>query len=60
MTDRIRALVTAREPASTIRNEAVRHDGMITLREDGWSKVIAGVTTVEEVVRASAEEESES
>ncbi len=60
VTDRIRALVTAREPASTIRNEAVRHDGMITLREDGWNKVLAGVTTVEEVVRASAEEESES
>jgi type II secretory ATPase GspE/PulE/Tfp pilus assembly ATPase PilB-like protein len=39
--------------------EAVLHataidDGMIPLRHHGWSKVIAGITTVEEVVRVTA------
>jgi type II secretion system protein E len=31
--------------------EAAAQQGMITLRQDGWRKVIAGVSSVEEVVR---------
>jgi len=31
--------------------EAAMKDGMMTLRQDGWRKVLAGVSTVEEVVR---------
>lgn len=31
--------------------------GMRTLRQDGWKKVIAGVTTVEEVLRVTSAEE---
>jgi len=27
---------------------------MVPLRQDGWNRVIAGVTTVEEVVRVTA------
>jgi len=30
--------------------------GMRTLREDGWKKVRAGVTTIAEVVRVTQEE----
>jgi type II secretory ATPase GspE/PulE/Tfp pilus assembly ATPase PilB-like protein len=31
---------------------------MRTLRDDGWTKVLTGVTTVEEVLRASEEDEA--
>jgi general secretion pathway protein E len=44
-----------RSSADAIRDAAV-HDGMRTLREDGWRKVFAGVTTVAEVVRVTQEE----
>lgn len=36
-----------------IRAYAVEH-GMKTMREDGWEKVLAGDTTIEEVIRVSA------
>jgi type IV pilus assembly protein PilB len=29
-------------------------EGMIPLRQDGWNRVIAGQTTIEEVVRVTA------
>jgi type II secretory ATPase GspE/PulE/Tfp pilus assembly ATPase PilB-like protein len=32
-----------------------RQNGMITLRENGWSKVAAGITTVEEVLRVTGD-----
>jgi len=35
--------------------EQARKDGMTTLREDGWKKVLSGVTTVDEVVRVTKE-----
>jgi type II secretory ATPase GspE/PulE/Tfp pilus assembly ATPase PilB-like protein len=34
--------------------EMARSQGMATLRQDGWSKVEAGITTVEEVLRVVA------
>ena len=36
---------------------AARQQGMRTLREDGWRKVRAGVTTLEEVLRVTQSEE---
>ncbi len=47
--DDIRSLVMQRLDGSTIKREAIRH-GMITLREHGIQKVIAGITSVEEVI----------
>ncbi|MCA9085823.1 MAG: type II/IV secretion system protein, partial [Planctomycetaceae bacterium] len=38
------------ESATKIRNYALKH-GMTTLRQSGWEQVMAGVTSVEEVVR---------
>jgi len=29
---------------------------MVTLREDGWAKACAGITTVEEIVRVTQED----
>jgi general secretion pathway protein E len=44
-----------RADAATIRRAAV-DSGMRTLRDDGAEKVLAGVTTVEEVIRVTQEE----
>jgi general secretion pathway protein E/type IV pilus assembly protein PilB len=51
-TDRIREKIMSRSQASDIVTEAKR-DGLRVLREDGWLKVRAGITTVEEVIRAT-------
>ena len=57
VTDHIRPLVTARASSNEIKNVALQH-GMRTLRTDGWEKVLNGVTTVEEVLRVSEEDEA--
>jgi type II secretion system protein E len=57
VTDHIRPLIVARESSNIIKQTAMRH-GMHTLREDGWVKVLQGVTTVEEVLRVSEEDEA--
>jgi general secretion pathway protein E/type IV pilus assembly protein PilB len=52
----IRPLVMNRAPASNIAQVA-KQGGMRTLREDGWRKVKAGITTIEEVLRVTQTEE---
>ncbi|HUV04724.1 MAG TPA: type II secretion system ATPase GspE [Armatimonadota bacterium] len=59
MDDRIRSLVLERAPAGAIRDVACEH-GMRTLRQDGWNKVLDGITTAEEVVRVTQQDEVES
>ena len=54
-TDSTRALVMQRADAAAIRRAAVA-SGMPTLRDDGAERVLAGLTTVEEVVRVTQEE----
>jgi general secretion pathway protein E/type IV pilus assembly protein PilB len=50
--DEARKLIYDRVPSSVLRTRA-REMGMRTLREDGARKVMAGLTTAEEVVRAT-------
>jgi len=50
--DRIRELVERNATAWEIKRAAIE-EGMLTLRMDGWRKVLAGETTVEEVVRVT-------
>ena len=50
--DEVRKLIYDRVSSSVLRNRA-REMGMRTLREDGIRKVLAGLTTVDEVVRAT-------
>lgn len=50
--DKIRELILKKSTAQTICSQA-RQTGMTTLREDGWDKVIKGVTTVEEILRVT-------
>jgi type II secretory ATPase GspE/PulE/Tfp pilus assembly ATPase PilB-like protein len=56
LNEAIRPLVMNRAPASTIAQRAME-EGMRTLRTDGWNKVRAGLTTVEEVLRVTQTEE---
>jgi len=48
----IRRLIVQRADSSTI-NEYAASTGMISLREDGRRKVLAGLTTIEEVARVT-------
>jgi general secretion pathway protein E len=50
---RMQDLITQNKPASILRAVAVE-EGMVPLRQYGWNKVIAGFTTIEEVVRVTA------
>jgi general secretion pathway protein E/type IV pilus assembly protein PilB len=51
--DSIRDMCVQRVNASVIRNQALK-EGMITLRQDGWRKVLQGKTTIDEVARVTA------
>ena len=50
--DSIRELILKKTTAQAICDQG-RKKGMRTLREDGWDKVIKGVTTVEEILRVT-------
>ena len=52
MTDTLRGLVVNHSPANVIKDEAMK-EGMVTLRQDGWLRVIEGRTSVEEVLRVA-------
>jgi general secretion pathway protein E/type IV pilus assembly protein PilB len=51
--DALRELVIRRENSMRLRQVALQ-EGMVTLRKDGWRKVLAGMTTLEEVCRVTA------
>ena len=55
--DEIRALISKNVDSKTIKSTATRK-GMGTLRADGARKVLAGTTSVAEVIRATEEEGS--
>ncbi len=55
--DFIRELIIAKSSAIAIREAAI-DSGMRTLRQDGIRKVLEGTTSVEEVFRATQEEET--
>ena len=50
--DEVRKLIYDKVPTNVLRNRA-REMGMRTLREDGARKVVAGMTSAEEVIRAT-------
>jgi general secretion pathway protein E/type IV pilus assembly protein PilB len=55
--DETRKLIYDKATASVLRAHA-REMGMRTLREDGIRKVLAGLTTAEEVIRSTVGDES--
>ena len=56
LNDEARKLIYDKVPSSVLRAQA-REMGMRTLREDGARKVVAGLTTAEEVIRATTGDE---
>src|SRR3989344_1844274 len=52
MSDKIQTLTLGRSSESQIQTAAVE-DGMLTLDQDGYLKVLEGITTIEEVLRVS-------
>lgn len=55
MTDTIRSMIMRHVTAGEVRQQAIA-DGMQTMYENGLSKAVAGVTTIEEVLRVTREE----
>ena len=55
--DEARKLIYEKVPSSVLRARA-REMGMRTLREDGVRKVLAGITTADEVIRATVGDET--
>lgn len=51
-------LVAQNRPATVLRVKAME-EGMIPLRQDGWNRVLAGQTTIEEVLRVTAADSTE-
>jgi len=55
VSDSIKKLIGKKTSSDEIQKQAVA-EGMVTLLQDGFNKVSAGLTTVEEVIRAIREE----
>ncbi len=54
--EELRRLIIEKTSANIIRQKAIQ-SGLTTLREDGWGKVKKGITTIEEVLRVTQEDE---
>jgi type II secretory ATPase GspE/PulE/Tfp pilus assembly ATPase PilB-like protein len=50
MSDELRHVLLTTLDLGAIR-QLVREQGMVTLKQDAWAKVQAGITTIEEVLR---------
>jgi type IV pilus assembly protein PilB len=53
MTPSLKKLVMTNADVQTLRDAAIT-EGMLTLRMDGWLKVLKGVTTLEQVIRETS------
>jgi len=53
VTPALQEMITQGKSSEILRNKAMQ-EGMVPLRQDGWNRVIAGVTTIEEVMRVTA------
>ena len=53
LTPKLRKCILQNVGAAEIRDVAI-DEGMLTLRMDGWLKVLKGITTLEQVVRETS------
>ena len=58
ITDEIRPLIVSNASSSSIKNAALQQ-GMKTLREDGWDKVLEGITSIDEILRVTEDAEND-
>lgn len=56
LSPKVKELIMARAEEYKLKNIA-RQEGMVTLREDGFGKAIAGLTTIEEVLKVTSPDE---
>ncbi len=54
ISEKVGSLILQRADSGTIEKEAVE-EGMITMKQDGYLKVLQGVTSIEEVLRVAQE-----
>lgn len=54
ISERIRDLIMKKVDAATLKKEAI-NEGMVTMIDDGIDKVLAGLTTLEEILMATRE-----
>ena len=54
VTEKISRLILERSPSSKIESQA-REEGMISLKQDGYMKVLEGISSIEEVLRVAQE-----
>lgn len=54
LNEKIGRLILERETSETIEKAAI-DDGMITMKQDGYLKVVEGITTIDEVLRVAQE-----
>lgn len=54
VTDELRGLIAQRATSSQIQKKAIEQ-GMVTMRQDGYLKVLEGLTTLEEVNRVTSD-----
>jgi type II secretory ATPase GspE/PulE/Tfp pilus assembly ATPase PilB-like protein len=52
LNDYLRGMIVHQRPANEIKHKAIEN-GLVTLRKDGWLRVLSGLTSVEEVVRVT-------
>jgi general secretion pathway protein E len=55
LSEDVRSLILRKAPTGEIRRRATE-SGMVNLRDDGWAKARAGITTVEEILRVTQED----
>lgn len=55
LNEEIRKLILLRTSSDQIKAKAIEF-GMTTLRQNGWKKVLAGITTPEEIIQAAPED----
>lgn len=54
ITEPVQKLITQNATEETLQNKA-REDGMVTMVEDGFAKIVQGLTSIEEVMRVTKE-----
>ncbi len=54
VSEKIAKLVLQKADAATIENQA-KEEGMITMKQDGFLKVLSGTTTIDEILRVAEE-----
>ena len=56
ITDPIRSMIMKKASSDEIKEYAIKEQGMLTLRDNAVDNCIIGITTLEEVLRATSED----